>query len=703
MTLAGRRLILDAVLYFVRDESNLMKNNKKIASLLAGSSALLMTPLAFALQDMSDGELSSVSGQDGLTVSLGGQITADNIQWLPDSDRLDLDGVTIQSIDLDGANPGVSGLGINAMVDAGTIGGTPSIRFGLDWSRMRVRVDAIRNGADVTNSIGTAVLDSSGSFSIVNQTGLFNTANTTASLYMALTDADYYYKQGTGTSPEIMLHDLDFLWDMPSGIVGIDSQGILVEGDVNFNMTFDLLYDESPSSQFTRLDADDRPVLRFGWTGGLTDAQVRVRPGGSWLASSLTGAVPNQTYDQSAKTEGINLSMRWDYEPTFRWIVGEAEGNRSSIEFGNWTKLPGAGYGFDLPLLALDMIDAGEGPGGLCWGANWSGPASSCTPKGGQYLDIAPENNAMAILIRDLSLRAYSSSVKVIDAPNPDLTFGWALIYTWGNVDSNLYFYPGGDGTSTGVRADILVTNQTFDSNDADGDGNIFERGPNWEYGTHFMIGDTDLGLAIGFTDSAFLVAANDMYFSLTSGVSGGLNLNSDQVRLQMKGQFGGGDIPDLNQRIKAFDLDINLEMDQFDFTLRPAPPGESYLGYDATVRFTNSNIANFSQNTAGDVSDDGTYISLAEPSKPDVDFRFADIRGSMGFRNGRLDIRGDVETGPDLPPQLVISNDIVIGTEVAGGSVFQINRVEFGNNNLGTIVIPQGQWHSALTLSPKY
>lgn len=674
-----------------------MKNNKKIAVALSSSFLCLAVPV-MALESMSDGELSDMTAQDGVSITLEGPlISADNVRWTPNAaSHLSFDGISISSVALDGTPTG-GPLSIVNQFDAGIVGGAPGLSYKVDWSRMRLKADGISLGSSISNSLFSLALDSSGSFSLFNQGGLFNTSYASAGFSLAVNDASLFLQQGADGSPELTLHNLDFLWDMPVGIVGIDSEGILVEGDVNFNLTFDILHEAAPVSAFSYDAATDLPTLHYGWGGDLVDAQLRIRPGGSWLETSTIPVAGGDIYDQSAKTEGLNLSVRFDYGPTFRWIVGEAAGNRKLLEFGSWTKLPGPGYGFNIPFLGIDVINAGEGPGGLCWGANWSGPAASCVAQGGQFLDVAPEDDTLAFLFRDFQLKAYSTSVKLIDAPNPDRDFTWGLIYTWGNVDGNIYLNSTGDNQ---MKADLLITNQTFDVNDLDSDGNVNEAGRDWNDGTHFMIADTDANLGIGFLHSGFLVAANDLTLSLAAD---GVNLATDQLRLAMTARFGGGDLPNLNEPVTIGDIDVNFEFDLFSYTLSPAPPGETYLAYDATFNFANTNIANFSENDSGGANDDGSYFAWSEPSRPESDIRLADIQGSIRFTNGKVDIRGDGESGPGLPPQLVFSNDIHIGTEVSGGQALVVNRIEFNNGNLGSFVIPQGQWHSTIALSPQY
>ena len=71
---------------------------------------------------------------------------------------------------------------------------------------------------------------------------------------------------------------------------------------------------------------------------------------------------------------------------------------------------------------------------------------------------------------------------------------------------------------------------------------------------------------------------------------AGGINLNSNQVRVGFNGRFGGGEIiaGDLAaaNEVKLVDVDANLEFDKFDVMLSPSPSGQSFMGFSAKMRF---------------------------------------------------------------------------------------------------------------------
>ena len=717
-----------------------MNKNKVLGPVGAFALSLLASGMASAFEALTEGELAEVSGQDGLTVGISSPgIAASKIIYCVDSSTncasaytganasaLSLNNVTLSKVGMNGANPGVGNLTgtmtLDAFAEAGT--GNPGMAITANWDRMRVQIGALQNG-NITQSTGTFVLDSSGSFILSNIQGLFDHGGTKAKLYLAINDADLFWRQGIAGSPELTFSNIDFLWDMPVGTVGFDKSGLLIQGDVNFNLTFDLRYEYAPTSSFTiGTDAQDIPAVRYGWSGGLSDARVTAGAGGSWSgATALTGVAPNQLYARNVKanrTEGLTFSMRWNLKPDFRVVLGYVAAP-AAIEFGDWVNLPATAqpgsqpalttYGFDIPLLAIDMLRAGQGPGGLCWGANWEGPAASCEAAvhGGQFLNLVPEDHSLAVLIRDGFLRAYSSSVKIIDPPNPTETYNWALIYTLGNIDGNIFFRPDTrTPTSVGVKADILFMSQTFDVFDADGDNNSWEQGPNWGYGTHFMIADTDADLGIGLVNASFLLIGDNQYINLVSGgVSiGDATVAGSPVRWQVRAMLAGGDIPNMNDMVQLANWDGNFEFDRFNLTLSPpAAAGETYVGYEFTARFANTNIAQFSQNTAGDANDDGSYLSLSDPGRPTKDVRFADIQGWYAARNGRLQLKSDADTPVGVPAQLSLQNDLLIGASVPGAAatdVFRVSRVEFENRDLGSIVIPSGQWYLGIGLQPK-
>lgn len=741
-----------------------MNKNNKMHRLSLLTLSILVASSASAMQSLTDGDLAGVTAQDGVTVQLSTpSVTIARVDQCfdsstgcstltgPDAAKLTLANIAINKIGMNGA-PAAGNFVATATADAyASAGGVPGLALTAEWQRGRVKLEQqlINTAGNAQVNMGTFALDSSGRFEFIGSGGLFNTASNQAKLLLRLDDADLFIRNGaTAGAPEAVLHDVDFKWDMAQGTVGIDSSGILISGDVDFNLTFDLHYDGSGASPF-QVTAADTPILNYGWTGGLDDAEIRVRGGGSWLSTSLTGTATNEKYNRTVRSEGVNLALSWNYMPNFRWVVGEVDDNKLDatpaphLEFGTWVNLPNTlqpvgssaetiTKAFEFPLVAIDMIRAGRGPGGLCWGADWEGPAASCSAPthGGQYIEVAPENNSLGVLVRDGFLRAYSTDVRIIDPDAPDpldknKLMGWALIYTMGNIDANIYMRPDERTGKTGIKTDVVAMSQTFDVFDRDGDGNTVEQGANWGYGSHFMIGDTDSGLGIGFINSSFLMAANNLYVNmLPGGISVGDSdlltgsaLTDSPVRIAFNGRLGGGRIANLGSPavadlVSISDWKLNLEFDRFHMLLSPPTGGDTYLGFSATMRFASLSEPNFAYVPSGAETDPGSFINLSEPGRPEAAIRFANITGWLAARNGRIQLKPDV-AGDSVPAQLVLENDLLVGRSVLNtpGAELMVGRVEMSQidtggtykfNDLGSMVIPGGQWYSRVALQPK-
>lgn len=384
----------------------------------------------------------------------------------------------------------------------------------------------------------------------------------------------------------------------------------------------------------------------------------------------------------------------------------------------------------------------------------------------------------LAIYMRDAQLQAFSRNVRLLVRdgaggliPAKERNVDWGLIYALANVDANIYLYPGGNSydQDTGIIADLMLMSQTFDETDT------LYQGNNWDHGTHLMIADTNInGLAagsggygetprnamgIGFLDTSFLLAANDTRILLKEQAgtadadyySGGLDLASPATRFHYKATFGGGILPDdsgsygIGPRIvQGALIDFNLE-GAVNVRFSPSNPNDTwesavagqytgplndaknYLGYSAAARFGGLNtVTNGTEGTDGGLgfgNDNGygAYLSLGEPGRPDVVFRFANVEGDLAFDNGIIDIRSDDEDG-DGKPKLIIANNMLIGRAaedrvadgfdgidvtrynnggvIPTGQEFKANLM-LGDNTLGTAVIPSATVYSSITLAP--
>lgn len=667
-----------------------------------------------AMQPLDDAGLADIQAQDGILIRLdAASIPVASARWHTDSGVTavgsvtinpdtwgQLEGVSVRPIGNNGA-AGPASLGASLTLDVGADSTTAMPFLGLTGqsSRARLAFDRLVHQFDTTRSVGTFALDIQPQFNLVNAGGPLNATDGRTAFLFDIGDGEFYYRQGAAGQPEALFDELSFRLSYTGGKLGADNSGLLLEApQVDINAGFSLRYEAAPAAAdaFTA-QAGDLPVLHWSWAGKLTNFQTRIRGGGVWYGTD-GGGVENI----ANRSEGLNFGLRWDYDPGFAWYAGEP-GSRMRAVFGNWQKLSGAPYAFNFPNITLDIIKANQGPGGLCWRGTSNGP--TC-PGGGQFMDVPAEDNGYALLVRDGNLHAYSTGVRLLDDINndgdyadtsalgtpEDQSFPWALIYTLGDVDANLYLYPGTTGSNTtGLKLDGLVKIQSNSSA--------------WNSGSHYMIADTatpkgagSTTLGIGFLRSNLLFAFNDLYLRLQSG---GINLQSSQVRAAFRGRFGGGEITggDLAaaNEVKLTDVDANLEFSNFDITLSPAPSGQSFMGYSGRLRFADLATANFAGTDA-----DGSYVSASEPGRQDVNLRLAQITGDIGLANGRVDLLPEAETAAGTPArtaQLKIGNDLLFGTTLSSGQVFQVGAIKFGGNNIGTLVIPSGQWHAAFAL----
>lgn len=765
-------------------------------------SAILLAPQVQALQSLDDTDLSAVSGQDGLSAIINIPATGMSISSVAtcmdavgggcadlsgtDSDKITATGISLSRIGVNGAAD--SGAWDTSLtLDAGlSASNNASLGIKADWGRVRMAMDSLTLGASAS-SLGNVVFDASGSSELSAAKGLFHNALAEARLKLHLINGSLFMRnQKVAGDAELGLNKLDLLWDMTGdtsasskGIVGIDSKGLVISGSkVDFNLAFDMLYDSVAlaASELTITPdySSDKPVLRVALNGGLTSTQLRMGGGGSWLATSLSGSGTNQKYLRPndplnpantgvVVSQGINFGLHTNLDTSFTSTVGFLDPGKTdtqtaaSLTFGSWSSLPNTTqtdaaqpalttYSVDFPLLVLDVIKtSARGPGGLCWGANWEGPSASCSGTGhaGQYLEVAPEADAMALLVRDGFLRAYSTTATFVDTNGASgSSLGWNLLATLGNIDGNIFLYSDArGGANHGIKMDVLLMSQTFDQFDSDADSNKVEQGANWGYGTHFMWGNGSN--AIGLMNSSFLFAADNLYVNfLKSGarptVSGaaladtrpaGISIGDSNVlaasaevaspvRIALNSRLGMGKLSTpataayINTPVNLADIKLNLEFDRFNLMISPGTTSaKTGLGFEATMRFANLNTATFADDISGSATDPGTYFSWVEPDAANASLRFTDIRGWVAARAGRVEIISDsVDLSANTPAQVSIESTLLIGKSVSNvaGDVLRVNRVELGQpsaafGNLGAVVIPGGQFYSRIAISAPY
>lgn len=779
----------------------------------------MSSPL-LAMQPLGEAELSSVHGRDGLVLNLetsNSGISADSIDVTLDPGQpyegtLSLGGVSlIGRSDL--MNPlavGDAPVRLNNSFDLGSINGDPRLRWELSLDGpARLAVNRMTLG-DSNRSFGSFVLDAGDAgLELINK-GLFSMDTTDAYLKGYITDAALFYRQLWHAHPYMTMDNLDLFWEMPSGTLGIasapvgdassygiymssgDSTGSggddLADSLINIGLKFDLNYRFPVAGQpgcvsgncapYVMNDEYAAPMLQFAWLGALKDARLIWGPGGAW---GPTGSWD----DQQSRPGGLRLESRWNYvsaadaaalndsEKEFRWRFAEAAGEQVGIELADWRNMPGVDYAHDWKLIGLDVIPGGVGgpggvDGGLCWGGASNNSSTACTGQGnllrlsagdvnGLGFDSAVDYDALAIMVREGNILAYSNKVNILGATET-IDVGWGLIYTLANVDGNIYLYPGGNPShiengslNSGIYGDILLVAQSLNEDgnqmlplnraqDWDGNTDYWDHDNLWNRGMHFMIADTEActgaldcapgeeGMGIGLIGSSLLVGANDTRIWVKPAwdadvYNGGIDLLSPQARIAVNGIFGGGTIPNGAQLVSGALVDINLE-GLLNVRLSPSPSdcataGGCFLGYSMAARLYDIGDGGlYPQGNNQLASGRGSYIALAELSRPDMAYTLGGITGDFAITNGKADMIDRAEESDDQY-KLRLSNDILFGATannrllngVEGGGAlpggttaqpFMVNNISLGPDRMGAVAIPSGQWHASVTLRPQ-
>lgn len=617
----------------------LSASSKTLLRFLLTIGLLMESMSVFALQALDDSALAGVSGKDGLSLTLEGNLSADSINVTLDSASSNEASLHANTVSFDGvgATGVISGnAGLSLDLDAGTRGSDPLLHIGFGTTqRSRLRIDdlTVSGLSDLDNdpgtpdepwtsgrTYGTWAFDFDANVQLLNK-GIFNTSYDKAYLLGEITNGDLFYRQDSNAW--MAMHDFSLKWEIPEGVLGIDSQGIVHKAGalwgeagfsdaatssniINLSLDFEYILGAPTGNEF-EITQDARGLMHFGWLGSVKNAEVKWMPGGIWYNS--TGGVFDPYGANAVTSNGLRFSSQWDYvsqaeaatlgaEKEFRWRLGEtadvasADKSRVNFELGDWTiwgdrtaAKPASHY---FPLIALDVISgAGQGPGGLCWGHGQLLDNPTCSSETDtEFLNMQPgiinnyginetDENALALIVRGGQLQSYSRKVRLLerDAVGNETTreFNWGLIYSLANVNANIYLYPGitRDGSNVvvdnqGVIADILLMSQTLEGN---------YQGQNWDHGTHLMIADTEANMGIGFISSSFVVAGNDTRIWVKPQIgsdfySGGLDILSPQARFNYRATFGGGLLPGhaaygsstQAQTVNGSNIDLNLE-----------------------------------------------------------------------------------------------------------------------------------------------
>ncbi|MFZ5723595.1 MAG: hypothetical protein ACOY33_08020 [Pseudomonadota bacterium] len=723
---------------------------------------LLLAGAAGAMQALDESAMSGVHARDGLEIDISstGTESLAQLNWITDAGAsafgtctggvADRHACTLLN-NLTMAGDGMP-LSINAELDVGSsslVGGINRMMLDITWQpNLLVFGGWTLNTPTVdssANSLGTFAVRSSGNLNISNVDGLFNGNAGNSAMLSYTSSGDVFFRQGGATAPELSLANFTFAnrfttgaaggQATSTGVIAVDNQGLLVTAPyAQTSLLLDFNFKAAPAN----FDTTGRSsITLFGWNGGLVNPTFRVAPGGigygtyATTANTLSGISRNFYADAGgggARSEGLNITSSWDFDTDFDWRIGQAGGNRTQLRFSNWRKMgTWAGSMLSMPV-TLDVMQNNVGPAGLCFGGGFTGGAplqADCTAEGGSWIagGVPAGAAAFAAHIRDGYFRAYNQTVDVFEGspvPSSVGSYRWSLLYTFGKLDADMYFYPQGRAaglavatTATGIRSDITLMTQSPGYWDQ-ANGSAAQRaalyttgaGTRWSTNTHFMLADTAVGgvattqYGVGLVNADLLWKARNMYLRIIAGDSaypnlpGGLWLQTDTgAQYRFRGLLGGGNLMALSPPSQIALMDVNLSTNRFIFVLAPGTP----VGSDVPIAF------------AGLLDFDGTsYFRLAEPSQPASYFSLSNVSGRVGWANGKVNLVSGPNNPPTNLPKLVISNDLLFGSSATFGNATApalanaqplIGNVGFGAENFGRIVFPAGQWNSEIAI----
>lgn len=732
------------------------------AARLMAASAVLATAPTLALESLDESALAAVSGQDGLTVDFSSAdgVSIDTLNWVTDRGTAPIGSCTggtanhactLTSLEATGDG---APLRITSTLDVFGGPGGPGVALMTNWDPMLVASNRLtldtpsRNHS--ANSIGSIGMYTSGHLNLVNAGGLFNRTGNAARLDFATT-GDIILRQGAVGTPELSFGNFELSTRFSTGVaggqaagtgtLGIDSEGLVIRAPyTDTRLQFDVMFNDSPATAFDRNNRQG--ILRFGWLGGLVNPSMRIRSGGVGYGSYSTAGQnllnPGTSYafqndtgrPGNPRSEGINFLAEWDFDTDFQLAIGQASGsNETQARFGNWRRMaevPASTPMLSMPV-TLDVVQNGTGPQGLCFGGGFSSGTptqSACGSAGGTWIagGVPAGQAALAALIRDGRLHAYSQEIEVDDPNATNASYRWGLVHTMGKLDADFFFYPEGRNPgvavstgTTGLKADITLAIQSPGYWDKANSADLLTRAAaddNWATNSHFMVANTNVDpdgpgpkpvgqYGVGLMNADLLWSVRDLYFRMVGSdsgyplIPGGFWLQTDQAaRFQFRGLFGGGNMAALNDPVGVALLDVNLATTRFIFALHP----DSLINNDAPIGF--SGLLDL---------DGSSYLSIAEKGNPANAYRIGDMSGRIGWRNGRITLASAAGSA-DGKPSLTISNELLFGASanfgttgvepnIDHGGAPVVATVGFGTEGFGRIALPAGAWRSDVSI----
>lgn len=639
---------------------------------------------AFALEEIADEHLSGVTAQDGIELQLNyNTVNVADVIW-----DLDYPNPTFPNYDAylrmsNGYFTGVNGAGtlegqpatVNVKIDAGATSQAatvPALLLDVNWSLARLRVNAVCLGIrplaacnpGTQQSFGRMALDTAVSAQLHGLTGLFHLNAGTGGLgRLVLSNTKAFFRQQTS---EMVWKDITVNMGYTNGSAGFDNQGFrILSTRFDWNLNFNIAHRGAAATPFVTTGATS--MLYYGWSGGLRDFDARISPGGMWVGS------------EANRTEGVKISWKNNYDTDFAWLIGDATDSvtpRSWIHFVDWVNLPGVLYTFDVPNVTFDVVRANQGPGAINY-------------RGTNYL-MQPDATALGIAVRDLKFLGHNTKVRLFDmsraAPysTTGQLFNWGLVYTFGDMDANIFLYPGGRSAAVpeGIRFDAQIAIQSPAA---------------WTGNTHFMIADTDpaKNVGVGFINSDFLITVDNGFLEINptgirlavlplSAGAGPLQntVAAGDFSWRLNTTFGGGYMTNLSDgaAIKGFGLDLFLHASKLDVTFKP-PVANTYIGFDWDAVLVND-----------------SYIKLTEPGSPAA-FTIGSLTGPLSSHNGKIDLRAGGESA-DGKTRLAFEQELKAGRTASGvGTDALIGQLAIGTNNIARLAVPGGNWYGGLAL----
>lgn len=464
----------------MRSGAGMNERARRAVSLATGLLALIPGIVVASMQMLSEDEMSTVNGQDGLEAFISSpgiglaalRVDSDNTAapalWTsPCTGPATCGGMWASGLQIApvGGPTAVTGY---VKLDTGASGNAS-----IPWLSYDLHIDPLRVGGTVANTgFSSGVVGSStrsfGQFALVTPLDFrwvgqpfYGVPQGNVNLLLQVSNARLFYRQNGPAHANLTLNNLNFLWRSPTGVADIQAAGFrLADTASTLNLDFDLLYKYNADQDMTTVTANDRPLMRFSWGGTLYDSTLYMRGGGIWntAVDQATNVAFNVAGDATSNlpagsSQGVSIGMRWNYRSSATPLVagdfivgfGHASGDREYAQFGDWKNLEQATgvipdrYGFDFPLLVIDNVAAGDATnagGSLCWGNAMTGAACNADIDGnldGDFTDVQVDNRGALLTLRAGTVEGYPAPLASTATPTMMMAIRNGNLLAWSN------------------------------------------------------------------------------------------------------------------------------------------------------------------------------------------------------------------------------------------------------------------------------